>query len=329
MFALMAAVVALFWVATGWASSPEYKVTASGYEKANIPSNAIDDDPLTHWTCRGECWIEIDQGYVGITNNIYIGWLNTKRENFFDIATSTDGVNWTTVFKSDVSENTGTEFGEYEFDPDLTGPPPPPDGLEEGEFWPPGYIEARYFRVIGHGNSNSDHNSIVELREWSFDQEEFMIQHDIVAATASAHNKTNTPERAIDDNLATHWTSDNGEWIQLDLGYLDTVENVKIAWLSGNKRKADYDIEVSMDGVNWELAFAGTSTGASLKLENNLFGKEYCARYVRIYGYGNDHPTQGSKNSITEVEIWGYTRNFGFSCEEEASGEIEAIADRQ
>jgi len=310
--------VMLLWSGVGWASSPEMRVTASSYEKANEPGNAIDNDPSTHWTCRGGCWIEIDRGYVGTdVTHFFIAWLNEKRENFFDIAVSVDRVNWMTVFSgSNLSENTGTETGEYEFDPDLTG-------TEHG------MVSARYIRVIGHGNNVSNHNSIAELSIWTFDQnEEEFLEHEVASATASASNKTNTPERAVDGNLATHWTADNGESLQLDLGYVDTVENVKIAWLSGNKRKADFDIEVSVDGISWELAFSGTSTGASLKLENNFFGQEYCARYVRITGLGNDHPTQGNKNSITEVEIWGWSRYFDLSCEEEVGGEIDAVAGR-
>ena len=49
---------------TSWAWSPELKVWASGSEKGNQPSNAIDQDYSTHWTCRGACWLQIDVGHV-------------------------------------------------------------------------------------------------------------------------------------------------------------------------------------------------------------------------------------------------------------------------
>jgi len=52
---------------TSWGWSPELKVSASGYEKGNQPSDAIDQDYSTHWTCRGingECWLQLDIGHV-------------------------------------------------------------------------------------------------------------------------------------------------------------------------------------------------------------------------------------------------------------------------
>ena len=187
----------------------------------------------------------------------------------------------------------------------------------------------RYIRVIGYGNSMSDHNSIAEISFWVPDVQLTLEERVPIAISASSHNKENIPEHVIDQNLATHWTADNGEWIQFDIGKINTMELIKIAWLSGNKRKADFDIEVSVDGVNWEFAFSGTSTGAALTLEVNQLMQEFCARYIRVIGLGNDHPTQGGTNSITEVEIWGYERWNEPTCEEEFGADvIEAVADR-
>ena len=113
----------------------------------------------------------------------------------------------------------------------------------------------RYVKIIGHGNSVSDHNSIIEVSWYYPDIDSEYHQREIASVSASSYNKTNTPQHAIDGNLATHWTGSNGEYLQLDLGYLDTVENVKIAWLSGNKRRADYNIELSIDGVGSSPSF--------------------------------------------------------------------------
>lgn len=318
---ILVAVVMLIWVGTSWASSPGFMIQASGYEKGNAPGNVIDGDEITHWTCRGECSITIQAAGNHVwADSLYIEWKNLKRENFFDIAVSRNGKTWRKVFSG--SSNDFTEPGVYQFDPQRMAGFPPED--QDG-----GQIIARYFRVIGHGNSVSDHNSILEMAiflpegygtgEWG--------ERLPVAVTASSFNKENAPERAMDDNLATHWTADNVAWIEFDLGYLDTVENVKIAWLNGDKRKADFDIEVSLDGGTWEPAFSGTSTGGTKALENNMF-QERCARYIRIVSLGNDHPTQKDKNSIAEVQIWGYGREGDeLTCEEEyGSDEIEPVA---
>src|SRR5687767_14729542 len=83
------AFIVLFWA--GVADAFYYKVTASDYVEPNRPTNAIDDDRNTHWTCRGECWIQLDVEEVWTLNEVYIEWKNdSKRLAFFDIVLSTD-----------------------------------------------------------------------------------------------------------------------------------------------------------------------------------------------------------------------------------------------
>lgn len=284
--------------------SPELKVRASKYEKENRPDGAIDQDGRTHWTCRGkkgECWIEFDLGVGWESNDIYLVWLNTRRNNFFDVRLSNDGKAWKTVYSGD-SDHQYDYFGQ---------------GILEFE-----WQAFRYVRVYGYGNSVSDHNSICEFAPFYPDVDSRYRKRPVVNVAASSHAAANTPDLAIDGNLKTFWTSPKmGEWIQFDLGYVETVENIKIAWMNGHMRKSDFDIEVSVDGVNWELAHSGTSTGATLAMESNTLGEEHCARYVRIVGWGNDIKDKKSqvKTSITEVEIWGYERWNEWTCEEEIS----------
>ena len=94
----------------------------------------------------------------------------------------------------------------------------------------------------------------------------------------------------------------------LDWGDPTLVEIVSIFWFNGNQRKSRFLIEVSADGQNWEHAYSGTSSGALLGWEDYLLNREHCLRFLRILWYGNDYATQGSKNSIVEIEAWGYER---------------------
>ena len=117
------------------------------------------------------------------------------------------------------------------------------------------------------------------------------------------------PALAVDGNLATHWTGLNGASLTLDLGSVTQVNDIRIAWKSGNKRRADHDIEVSEDGDAWTLVYSGLSTGKMLIPESHILDQDYFVRYVRITGHGNDaaDPASRNKNLITEVEVWGYT----------------------
>jgi hypothetical protein len=318
--AFLALCIVLVWAGMSWGVSPGVKVTASKYEKGNKPDNTIDQSGSTWWTCRGykdECWLQMDLGRVVYHNEIYLVFKQSSppRENFFDVRLSVDGVTWETVFSGSDVELDNSERDEWhywgllEFSPD-----------EELRTY-------RYVRVYGHGNSVSDHNSITEIGPWAPEMEGLYFERPIVGVKASSHEKANTPERAVDDNLATFWTGGKmGEWIQFDIGEVNAVENIKIAWMNGHRRKADFDIEVSIDGVTWELAHSGTSTGTTLKLETNTLGVEYCARYVRIVGWGNDIKDAKSKvkTSITEVEIWGH----GWIEEGTCDDEIAAVAGR-
>jgi hypothetical protein len=73
----------------------------------------------------------------------------------------------------------------------------------------------------------------------------------------------------------------------------------------GDSRYAYFAIEVSVDGVNFERVYDGTSSGTTLQLQEFILGDTLQARYVRIVGFGN---SQNKWNSITEVSfgITGY-----------------------
>ncbi|WP_144394528.1 glycosyl hydrolase [Pleionea sediminis] len=75
----------------------------------------------------------------------------------------------------------------------------------------------------------------------------------IVDATASSQRQ---PARdAIDGNRSTRWESNHvnrGQWITLDLGQQQQLNNIMIHWEAANARQ--YEIWVSQNGVDWWLA---------------------------------------------------------------------------
>jgi len=110
------------------------------------------------------------------------------------------------------------------------------------------------------------------------------------------------PQKAADLDLRTRWAVEGKDhWLQLDLGAVKTVSRAAIAWFSGNRRRAVYAVETSVDAEKWTRVFDGQSSGNTLGLEPVEFDAAK-ARYVRIVCRGN---SENEWNSITEVAVYG------------------------
>lgn len=112
------------------------------------------------------------------------------------------------------------------------------------------------------------------------------------------------PENAIDDNMTTRWAAVGvGRYLTLDLGSVQTVSDVRIAWYAGDTRRSIFDILVSSDGVNYQTLLSNhESSGTTTSLETYDLA-DTPARYVRIYGRGNS--TGNQWNSLFEAEVHG------------------------
>jgi hypothetical protein len=122
-----------------------------------------------------------------------------------------------------------------------------------------------------------------------------------VSVSASGHDG-NVPENTLDGSLSTRWSSEGiGQWIMYDLTKNYDIRWIDIAWHRGDQRITFFDVQYSVDGVQWATAFSGESSG--ITLEHERYNSEDAgAKYVRIVGYGNNI-TQW--NSITTVMIYG------------------------
>src|SRR5262245_11612979 len=116
-------------------------VTASA-DDGNVAANTLDGSLATRWSAQGDGqWIRFDLGSsVGI-GSARIAWhRGNERIARFDVQTSADALNWTTVFSGSSS---GTTLG-----------------LESCNV---ADSVGRYLRIVGHGNSANDWNSITEV----------------------------------------------------------------------------------------------------------------------------------------------------------------------
>lgn len=123
----------------------------------------------------------------------------------------------------------------------------------------------------------------------------------ISAATSSKAEPNRGAERALDGNRRSYWAaSGDGQWLQLDLGREHGIACVDIAWLHGDKRKARFDLQISIDGSAWKTVFSGESSGVARGFENFSFPLGQ-ARFVRLVGHGN---STNKWNSVTGIRVY-------------------------
>ncbi len=101
--------------------------------------------------------------------------------------------------------------------------------------------------------------------------------------TASSVEPTTTYEGrfATDGDGATRWSSgyDDVGWIQVDLGSVQPVNRVRLAWEPTHARA--YQVQVPADGTNWSSLYSTAAGDGGL---DDLTGLAGSGRYVRMLG---------------------------------------------
>lgn len=131
---------------------------------------------------------------------------------------------------------------------------------------------------------------------------EGMTEYPVKGVTASAEPQPENPKEAVlDGDYDTRWSADGEQWITLDLGEVQTVNAVGMAWYLGDTRTSTFDIAVSIDGKEFNTLTSGESSGLSAEIET-FSVTETKARYVRILGHGN---STSNWNSYSEIRVYG------------------------
>ncbi len=120
---------------------PVKAVRASASDGTNQPTASIDDNPETRWAAPGDQQsITYDLGSPQTVSAVSISWLlGESRVTTFDIQTSVDGTSWVAAAERVRSR------------------------LEPGQQpYPLSHVQARYVRIVGHGNDENEWNSVTE-----------------------------------------------------------------------------------------------------------------------------------------------------------------------
>ena len=124
--------------------------------------------------------------------------------------------------------------------------------------------------------------------------------------TASDSQKGNGPCNLIDENIETRWSAyGDGHWASLDMGSSKEINQVQLAFYSGDDRTYGFEIQVSNDGVSWTDIYDGQqqSSGQTSQLEDFDFPSQN-VRYIRYVGYGN---SSNNWNNLLEMRVGSKT----------------------
>ncbi len=118
-------------------------VSASG-DDGNVAANVLDNDLNTRWSASGDGqWIQFCLGDTLSVTGVQIAFYSgNTRSSTFDVLTGTDGINWTTAAAGRVSSGTSLALETFSF----------------------AAVDAKYVRIVGHGNSVNLWNSYTEVK---------------------------------------------------------------------------------------------------------------------------------------------------------------------
>ena len=130
--------------------------------------------------------------------------------------------------------------------------------------------------------------------------------------------------KLLDNDYDTKWKEEGfGSFIQADLGSVESVCNVGIAWDKGDERSYNFVISTSDDGTTFTDALRGTSSGSTEALETyDLSDVE--SRYIRVTVFGNndDNNDDHDTAAINEIRIGTSTANSQ-SNNSSSNGQLE------
>lgn len=259
------------------------EVTGPDKESAFPPPNAVDNDLNSIWSNYGiGSSIELDLGASNNICSVDIAWFKgNQRQNNFAISTSADGKSYETVL---TAKSSGITLSHEKYTLASS------DKL------------AQFVRITVNGNTQNSYASIAEIRvKVSLAQPEVKCTDSMISNVKTSSSQTSFPGlNVLDDDLNTRWSASGiGSWIQLDLGTINKVCSVNVAWYNGNERQNNFVISTSNDGINFSNVLSSKSSASTLNLEKYDI-VDTNARYIRITVNGN---TQNTWASITEIAV--------------------------
>ena len=130
------------------------------------------------------------------------------------------------------------------------------------------------------------------------------VELPVVSINAETEQSTNPASNAIDNDPTSRWSGNgNPVNLDLDLGSVNSLDYLNIAFHKGDERTSSFDVYISTNKVNWTKTDSKTSSGNTEGLQ--LFDlKNNDTRYIRLVCFGNSN-ANSNWNSILDIEVMG------------------------
>jgi hypothetical protein len=109
--------------------------------------------------------------------------------------------------------------------------------------------------------------------------------------------------KLLDNDYDTKWQEQGfGSFIQMDLGSVETVCSLGIAWDKGDERSYNFIISTSNDGTTFTDVLRGTSSGSTEAIEKYDLADDQ-SRFIRVTVFGNDDESDDEHDTAAINEI--------------------------
>ena len=247
--------------------TPVVSVKASSCESDDFSSKkAVDGDLQTRWGSEWSDpqWLMLDLGEKKTVDKVILHWEDAYAEEY-EIQASEDGKIWYTLHKTTGGDG---KIDEISFDP----------------------VKVQYLKIYGVKRAAGWGYSLYEVKVFSSSGvptpisgfEEIVMPAKMGAKTSSCQEPEGyEPERAVDGNMSTRWSSSfsDPQWLEIDLGKTLQLVGLTIHWEAAYGKI--YDILLSEDGKDWKEVYTATDGDGSI---DDIYFKKTLARFLKILG---------------------------------------------
>lgn len=256
---------------------PVTDIFASNTKPGYNPESVLDCNSQSEWRVLGvgeSITFELSEEELLSSVEIEF-WNGNARIAYFEIQTSLDGTTYNSI-DSFTSSGTTLNYESFSF----------PE------------VNAKYVRIIGNGNNNSNWNQFTGVRLYANDNNsscaptlncftDSNCQVSVVNISASNTESGYDPQAVLDCDLESEWRILGvGEYLTFELKKQELLSSIEIAFFAGESTTYDLEIQTSLDGFIYTSSGIFTSSGSSSALELFSF-LPVNSKYLRIIGNGN------------------------------------------